>query len=203
MGVVYKAHDTKLDRIVALKFLPAQISADDNQKQRFINEAKAVSALDHSNICTVHAIEETDEGNLFIVMAYYNGMPLSERIEQGPLPLNDLIVYSSQIASGLQKAHDKGIVHRDLKPANIFITEDDQIKIIDFGLAKAANQVMLTQAGTTLGTAPYMSPEQSQGIETDPRTDIWSLGVVMYEMITGQRPFKSEYESALGLFDFK
>jgi len=197
MGVVYKAHDTKLDRTVALKFLPSHLGADEFEKQRFLNEAKSASALDHSNICSIHSIEETDEGNLFIVMAYCDGMPLKRKMEQEQLPLNVFINYVLQIAAGLQKAHDKGIVHRDLKPANILITLDDQIKIIDFGLAKAARQTVLTKPGTTLGTVPYMSPEQAQGSKVDHRTDIWSFGVLMYEMLTGQLPFRSEYETAV------
>jgi len=197
MGVVYKAHDTKLDRTVALKFLPSHLGSGETEKHRFLNEAKAASALDHTNICSIYSIEETDDGNLFIVMAYYEGMSLKEKIEQGPLPIKDVVNYAHQIASGLQKAHEKGVVHRDLKPANIFITNDDQVKIIDFGLAKAAQRTILTKTGTTLGTVPYMSPEQAQGNTVDHRTDIWSLGVVMYEMVTGQLPFKSEYDTAL------
>jgi serine/threonine protein kinase len=197
MGVVYKAHDTKLDRIVALKFLPPHLGSGDAEKKRFLHEAKAASALDHNNICSIYSIEETDNGNIFIVMAYYEGMSLKEKIEQSPLPLKDVVNYSIQIAAGLQKAHEKRIVHRDLKPANIFITEDNQVKIIDFGLAKAAERSLLTKSGTTLGTVPYMSPEQAQGGKVDHRTDIWSLGVLMYEMIAGQRPFKSDYETAL------
>ncbi len=197
MGVIYKARDTKLDRTVALKFLPSHVGSDQTEKKRFINEAQSASILDHSNICTIYSIEETDDANLFIVMAYYEGMSLKEKIEQSPLPLKDVVNYAIQVASGLQKAHEKGIVLRDLKPANIFVTKDEQIKIIDFGLAKAAERSMLTKSGTTLGTIPYMSPEQAQGSKVDHRTDIWSLGAVMYEMITGQRPFKSEYESAL------
>jgi serine/threonine protein kinase/tetratricopeptide (TPR) repeat protein len=197
MGVVYKAHDTKLDRIVALKFLPPHLGSDEAEKKRFLHEAKAASALDHNNICSIYSIEETDNGNIFIVMAYYEGMSLKEKIEQRPLPLKDVVNYSIQIAAGLQKAHEKRIVHRDLKPANIFITNDNQIKIIDFGLAKAAERSLLTKSGTTLGTVPYMSPEQAQGGKVDHRTDIWSLGVVIYEMIAGQRPFRSNYETAL------
>jgi eukaryotic-like serine/threonine-protein kinase len=197
MGVVYRAHDTKLDRTVALKFLPSHLGTDDIEKQRFLHEARAASALDHNNICSIYSIEESDDGDLFIVMAYYEGMSLKQKIEQGPLPLKDVVYYAIQIASGLQKAHEKGIVHRDLKPANIFITNDNQVKIIDFGLAKATQRSMLTKAGTTLGTVPYMSPEQAQGGTVDHRTDIWSLGVVLYEMITGKLPFKSEYEMAL------
>lgn len=197
MGVVYKAHDRKLGRTVALKFLNHHIGSSDEEKARFINEAKAASALDHGNICNIHAIDESEDGSLFIVMAFYEGISLKNLIEKGPLPIKDVVNYAIQIASGLQKAHEKKIIHRDLKPANILITNDDQVKIIDFGLAKAANQAILTKTGSTLGTAPYMSPEQSTGVLADHRTDTWSLGVILYEMITGLRPFKSEYESAL------
>jgi len=197
MGVVYKAHDTKLDRTVALKFLPPHLGGDETEKKRFLNEAKAASTLDHPNICTIHSIEETNDRNMFIAMAYYEGMSLKQKIEQSMLPIKDVINYSIQIASGLQKAHEKGIVHRDLKPANIFITNDNQIKIIDFGLARVAERSLLTKSNTTLGTVPYMSPEQAQGSNVDHRTDVWALGVIMYELITGQRPFKSEYETAL------
>jgi len=197
MGVVYKAHDTKLDRIVALKFLPSHLGPDETEKHRFLHEARAASGLDHSNICSIHSIDETSDGKLFIVMAYYEGMSLKDKIGQNPLPLKDVIAYSLQIAAGLQEAHKKGIVHRDLKPANIFLTQAEQIKIIDFGLAKAAHRTMLTKSGTTLGTALYMSPEQAQGNPVDNRTDIWSLGVVMYEMVTGRLPFRSDYDTAL------
>ena len=197
MGVVYKALDTNLDRTVALKFLPVHVGADEDEKTRFINEAKSASALDHPNVCTVFAIEETEDGKLFIVMAYYDGFDLNDKIKEGPLPLKEVIQLSVQIASGLQKAHDKGIVHRDLKPGNIFITKENVVKIIDFGLAKAANQGILTKTGSTLGTFPYMSPEQAKGEKADHRSDIWAMGVVIFEMITGLRPFKSEYESAL------
>jgi eukaryotic-like serine/threonine-protein kinase len=197
MGIVYKAHDTKLDRIVALKFLPPHLGSDDTEKRRFLDEARAASGLDHSNICSIHSIDETGDGKFFIVMAYYEGMALKDKIGQNPLPVKEVIAYSLQIAAGLQEAHKKGVVHRDLKPANIFLTQAEQIKIIDFGLAKAVQRTMLTKSGTTLGTAQYMSPEQAQGAEVDHRTDIWSLGIVTYEMVTGRLPFKSEYETAL------
>jgi len=197
MGVVYKARDTKLNRTVALKFLPAHVGASGTDIKRFINEAQAASALDHPNICTIYSIEESDNGTLFIAMAHYKGGSLKEKIEKGPLPLKDVISYCTQIIEGLTTAHEKGIVHRDLKPDNIFITKDGKVKIIDFGLAKAAQGTLITQEGSTQGTAAYMSPEQAQGETVDRRTDIWSLGIVMYEMITGQRPFKSEYTTAL------
>lgn len=196
MGIVYKAYDSKLERTVALKFLSSRITINDEEKNRFINEAKAASTLEHNNICTIHSIEETDDGQLFIVMAYYNGYSLAERTEQ-LLSLEKILHYAIQIAGGLEKAHSSKIIHRDLKPANIFITEDEVVKIIDFGLAKAANHTSLTTPGTTLGTAAYMSPEQSQGSHVDHRSDIWSLGIIMYEMVTGQHPFNSEYETAL------
>lgn len=197
MGVVYKAQDTRLDRIVALKFLSNKISIDEEEKNRFINEAKAASSIEHNNICNIHSIEETDDGQLYIVMAYYKGASLQERIGRQPLPLEEFLNYAIQIAGGLEKAHKNNIIHRDLKPGNIVITEDDVAKIIDFGLAKAARHSLHTSPGTTMGTAAYMSPEQAQGSRVDHRTDIWSLGVLMYEMIAGQRPFKSEYETAL------
>jgi len=198
MGVVYKAHDTKLDRDVALKFLPPELTRDPDTRARFILEAQAASALDHPNICTIYEIDETADGQLFIVMPAYEGNPLSTKIEQGPLPFNDGIDIAIQIVQGLQEAHSKGIIHRDIKPANIMITKRGEVKILDFGLAKlAGEQKKMTKAGTTVGTAAYMSPEQAQGGKVDQRSDIWSLGVVLYEMITGQLPFKGEYEQAI------
>ncbi len=166
MGVVYKAHDTKLDRTVALKFLSRYPGQDESDRQRFLQEARAASSLDHAHICSIYSIEESADGDIFIVMAFYEGVPLKTRIESSTLPLRDVVNYAIQISSGLHKAHETGIVHRDLKPANIFITQDDQIKIIDFGLAKAVRGTQLTKTGITLGTVPYMSPEQSSGDRT-------------------------------------
>jgi len=197
MGVVYRAQDTKLDRTLALKFLPPGLTRDPDAKQRFVHEAKAASALDHPNVCTVHDIGETDDGQIFIVMAYYEGETLRERIERGPLSLEEGLGIAVQIAQGLARAHEKGIVHRDIKPANIFLSTDGMVRILDFGLAKLSGQSRITREGSTLGTAAYMSPEQARGDEVDQRTDIWALGAVLYEMFTGQLPFKTEYQTAL------
>ena len=198
MGVVYKAEDTKLKRTVALKFLPRELTCDPYAKQRFLQEAQAASALDHSNICTIHEIGETGEGQLFIVMACYEGETLKTRIEHGALSTENSLDVAAQIACGLAKAHEQGIVHRDIKPANIFITRDGVVKILDFGLAKlAGGKTTLTKAGTTLGTVAYMSPEQARGENVDHRTDIWSLGVVLYEMLNRQLPFRGEFDQAV------
>jgi serine/threonine protein kinase len=197
MGVVYKAEDLTLHRTVALKFLPPTLTLDPEAQERFIHEARAASALDHSSICTIHEIGRTDDGQTFIVMACYEGETLKEKIGQGPLDIDLALDVAIQIAEGLVRAHEAGIIHRDIKPANIFLTAHDEVKILDFGLAKLAGQSMLTKTGTTLGTAAYMSPEQARGETVDQRTDIWSLGVVMYEMLTGHLPFTSDYEQAL------
>lgn len=196
MGVVYKAQDLKLDRFVALKFLPPHLSESADEKQRFIQEAKAASALDHPNICTIHEIGETDDGQMFIVMAYYAGETLKTKIAPGALKLNEALDLAIQIAQGLAKAHEKGILHRDIKPTNVMVTKDGVAKIVDFGLAKLAGQAKLTKADTCLGTLPYMSPEQVQGAEVDTGSDIFSLGVVIYEMLTGELPLKADYDAA-------
>jgi eukaryotic-like serine/threonine-protein kinase len=197
MGVVYRALDTKLNRSVALKFLPGNVIFSDTDRKRFVHEAQAASALDHSNICSIYEINETTDGQLFIVMPSYEGMTLNKKIEQGPLPINEAIDIAMQIAEGLQAAHEKGIVHRDIKSSNIIITQRGQVKIMDFGLARGAGMTQVTKAGMTMGTVPYMSPEQAQGEKVDHRTDIWSLGVLLFEMVTTRLPFVSSYTEAI------
>jgi len=197
MGVVYKALDTKLGREVALKFLPPHMSRDPEAMKRFIHEARAASALDHPNICTIHEIDEAEDGQTFIVMAYYEGETLKDRVGRGPIEIKEALDIAYKIAEGLGKAHEKSIVHRDIKPANIVLTAGGQVKLMDFGLAKLRGQTILTREGTTFGTISYMSPEQTRGDDVDHRADIWSLGVLLYEMITGQRPFKGDYDQAV------
>jgi len=203
MGIVYKAQDLKLDRFVALKFLPPHLEQSDEEKARFIQEAKAASALDHPNICTIYEINETTDGQIFIAMGFYEGETLKQKIQDvgtrhvASLQMNDAVDIAIQIAQGLAKAHQHGIVHRDIKPVNVMITKDGAAKILDFGLAKFAGQTRLTKTGTTVGTPAYMSPEQINLIDVDHRTDIWSLGVVLYEMITNHLPFRGEYEQAI------
>jgi serine/threonine protein kinase/Flp pilus assembly protein TadD len=196
MGVVYKAHDTKLDRTVALKFLPSGYSSDEEEKKRFLLEARAASGLDHPNICTIYEIGEAD-GKLFIVMGYYDGETLKRRLSYGVQEPKEALKLSRGIAEGLARAHTQGIIHRDIKPANIIVTKENTPKILDFGLAKLSGQTLMTKAGTTLGTAAYMSPEQARGEKTDFRTDIWSFGCVLYEMLTGEIPFRGEHEAAM------
>ncbi|MBN1274221.1 MAG: protein kinase [Candidatus Aminicenantes bacterium] len=196
MGVVYKAEDTKLKRLVALKFLPQGLTHVPEIKSRFIREAQAAAALDHPNICTVHEFDETEE-TAFISMAYIEGQSLKKKIESGPLDMEETLNIATQVAEGLQEAHKKGIVHRDIKSGNIMVTDRGQAKIMDFGLARTAEQTLLTKEGSTMGTIAYMSPEQAKGEPVDQRTDIWSFGVVLYEMLTGQIPFKGDHDQAM------
>ncbi len=198
MGIVYLAEDTKLRRQVAIKFLPPQISANEEERKRFEIEARAAASLNHSNISTIYSIEETDT-QLFIVMEYIDGVEVKEKIaayDKG-LPLDETINIATQVSEGLEAAHKKGIVHRDIKSQNIMITDDGKVKIMDFGLAKMKGDSQLTKYGTTVGTTAYMSPEQAKGDNIDHRTDLWSLGIVLYEMLTAQMPFKGEYDQAV------
>ena len=197
MGIVYKAEDLRLARVVALKFLPPELTRDPEAKARFLQEARAASALDHPNICTVHEVGETDEGRLYLSMPCYDGETLRRRIERGPLSIDEATDIAQQIAKGLLKSHRRGIVHRDIKPANLVITSDGVVKILDFGLAKLAGAAAITRTGSSVGTPAYMSPEQARGEDVDHRTDLWSLGVVLYEMVTGKRPFRGEHEQAV------
>jgi tetratricopeptide (TPR) repeat protein/tRNA A-37 threonylcarbamoyl transferase component Bud32/TolB-like protein len=196
MGVVYRAEDTTLKRAVALKFISTRALADATARARFVHEAQAAASLDHPNIGTIHEIGEAD-GQLFIVMALVEGQSLGERIAEGPLPLARALEIALQVAEGLEAAHARGITHRDIKPANILLTSRGQAKILDFGLAASPEMTQLTQPGTTLGTVAYMSPEQARGESADARSDLWALGVVLHEMLTGGRPFRGDGEQAV------
>src|SRR3954452_7687963 len=195
MGVVYRAQDTLLGRPVALKFLHPMLTPNPQAKARFLAEARAVSALDHPNICTLYEVGETAEGQLFLAMAYYEGETLKQRLERGPLPPAEALDVALQAARGLAKAHHHGIVHRDIKPANLMLTADGIVKILDFGIARLAGAAAVTRTRLPLGTPAYMSPEQMRGQEVDARTDLWSLGVVLSEMLAGRRPFPGDHEA--------
>ncbi len=196
MGIVYRAEDTKLKRTVALKFLPPEFTRDQEAKERFIREAQAAAALDHPNICTVYEVDE-QEGQAYISMAYIEGYSLRDRLKKAPLGTEDSLDIAIQIGEGLEEAHKKGIVHRDVKSANIMVDERGVAKIMDFGLAKVVGGSLITKESTTMGTVAYMSPEQTRGEAVDHRTDIWSFGVVLYEMLSGQLPFQGERETSI------
>jgi len=197
MGVVYRAEDSQLGRIVALKFLPVELDdAVPQARERFYREARAASALDHPRICTIYEIGEGEDGRPFIAMAYCAGQTLGERVRHGPIPIDEARTITIQIAEGLMAAHDAGVVHRDIKPANIMLTPGG-VKILDFGLAKLSDVTQMTQTGATLGTPAYMSPEQATGGTVDSRSDIWSLGVILYEMVTGERAFPGDNPTAI------
>lgn len=196
MGIVYKAEDKKLKREVAIKFLPKYISANEEERERFEIEAQAAAALNHPNITHIYAIEETDT-EMFIVMELINGIELKEKIENTIFEEDEVLTLSKQIAEGLKAAHKKGIVHRDIKSSNIMLTDEGKIKIMDFGLAKIGNGNEEARMDSTIGTVAYMSPEQASGSAVDERSDIWSFGVVLYEMLTKELPFRGAYDQAV------
>src|SRR3990170_761094 len=196
MGVVYQAQDTKLDRPVALKFLPPHLSSSPEEKERFLHEAKAASALSHPNITVIHEINES-EGQVYIAMEFVEGKTFKQLAEVKELSLRKVLDLAIQACDGLATAHRKEIVHRDIKSENLMLTKEGQVKIMDFGLAKLKGATKLTKAGSTLGTAAYMSPEQASGEEVDQRSDIFSFGVVLYELLAGQLPFKGEHQAAI------
>jgi len=196
MGVVYKAQDTRLDRIVALKFLPERLAVSGEDQARFLQEAKAAATLNHPNVCTIHGVEQHGD-HQFIEMEYVEGETLHAIASRGPIPPTEALEYAMQIAEALQEAHQRGIVHRDIKSENIMVNTRKQVKVMDFGLAKLRGSLKLTRASSTVGTLNYMAPEQIQGAEADARTDLFSLGVVLYELLTGQMPFRGEHEAAL------
>jgi len=196
MGVVYKAEDLRLRRHVAIKLIAPELTRDPLARSRFLQEAQTISSFEHPNICVVHEIDETADGRMFMAMTYYAGETLKQKIARGPLPLDRALDIAAQVAEGLARAHEQGIVHRDVKPANILVPDRGPVKILDFGIAKLLGAEQLTKEGRTLGTVFYMSPEQVLGDAVDHRTDLWSLGVVLYEMLTGGLPFPAEHPQA-------
>ncbi len=197
MGMVYKAEDIKLKRTVALKFLPLEFTRNPEAKTRFMKEAHAAASLDHPRIGTIYEVDETDDGHMYIAMAFYEGETLKDVHARGPIPLKRVIELVLQIANGLASAHEKEITHRDIKPANIMITEDGFVKIVDFGLAKLGDSTKITKSGMAMGTPAYMSPEQVKGTQVDHRSDIWSLGIILYELLTRRLPFRGDNEMAM------
>src|SRR6266446_1478808 len=189
MGIVYKALDTKLERTVALKFLPDGVAVSDADKKDLLREARAASGLDHPNIGVIHGLEESDDHQLFIVMQYYEGETLAHKISRGVIPARESLDLATQIARGLSAAHAHNIVHRDVKPSNIIITREHVAKIVDFGLARVVASISSTQSISSTGTLPYMSPEQILGEPIDQRADLWALGIIIVQMLTGSHPF--------------
>ncbi|MBI2926292.1 MAG: serine/threonine protein kinase [Verrucomicrobia bacterium] len=199
MGEVFLAEDLRLDRKVALKLLPTEVARDPVRRQRFMTEAKAASALNHPNVCVIHEVDETEDGRLFITMEFLEGATLDVRMRQGIPPVEEIVGIGAQVADALEAAHAKGVIHRDIKPSNICLNQRGQVKVLDFGLAKRLVQPegvdlevstrLQTQSGQVLGTPHYMSPEQALGKEVDARSDIFSLGIVLYELFTGKSPF--------------
>jgi serine/threonine protein kinase len=196
MGIVYKAEDIKLKRFVALKFLPPHLIDSPDLKARFLIEAQAAAALNHPNICVIHEVGE-DETRPYIAMEFVDGMTLKDKLRGGPLKVDEALAIAGQVAAGLGEAHHKGIIHRDIKSANIMVTAKGLAKVMDFGLAKLQGGSSLTKSHTTLGTVAYMSPEQARGEDLDQRTDIWSLGVVLYELLSGKLPFQGVHDQSL------
>jgi TolB-like protein/Tfp pilus assembly protein PilF/predicted Ser/Thr protein kinase len=196
MGIVYKADDVKLKRCVALKFLPPHLINSPELRERFLIEAQAAAALNHPNICVIYEVGESSE-HPYIAMEYVEGETLRDKVKKGPLKAEEALTVASQVAAGLGEAHHKGIIHRDIKSANIMVTAKGQAKVMDFGLAKLQSGSSLTRSQTTLGTVAYMSPEQARGGDMDYRTDIWSLGVVLYEMVAGKLPFRGDHDQAV------
>jgi serine/threonine protein kinase len=194
MGVVYEAEDLKLRRTVALKFLPLELTYDAESRERFVHEAQAASILDNPHICMIYEIGESGSGQMFIAMALCRGESLRAKVKRGPLAPAEALTLAAQVADGLAAAHENGIVHRDIKPGNILVSKDGTARVADFGLAKIAGEARLTRPGTSVGTVAYMSPEQIRGEDVDARTDVWSLGVVLYEMLTGSLPFHGDNE---------
>jgi serine/threonine-protein kinase len=197
MGEVYKARDQRLGREVALKFLPADLTRDPSARRRFLHEAQAVALLDHPNVATIYEVGESEGGRAYLALAFYEGETLQQKLERGPLPLAEAVGIARQIARGLGAAHRRQIVHRDVKPANIVVLPDGTVKLLDFGLAKMIGATSLTRLGASPGTPAYKSPEQTRGEKVDPRSDLWAVGVVLYEMVTGRQPFGGEYEQAM------
>ena len=196
MGVVYKAEDTKLGRLIALKFLPAHLINDEKAQSRLRKEAKAASKINHPNVCTIYDIKEYEDTH-FIVMEYVDGETVKNKIKDTQLSISETVEYSEQICKALKAAHDKGITHRDIKSENIMINTDNMVKVMNFGLAKLKDEARQSRTSSTAGTIAYMAPEQIKGEDIDHRADIWATGVVIFEMLTGKFPFKGEYESAM------